>query len=231
VLAAAGCLPAGRLPARGARADHAANTSRLRHAATCRLLPPASGNRAPRQLPAAPPQLPPSPPMVPQIPFVAQYRKEMCGELLVLGGRDEPRTVGGDKDQEKADANYPLGTIRVGGCAVPGEGGGCRMCCKSRTHAAMPEAALAPCAWAPSWPPPRPATLCWFAPSTSPCKLPLLPSTLPALPLCAAGRGAQDPAVRRAVRGARAGAAVARDASAARGAAGRLRKGSGGDYE
>lgn len=44
----------------------------------------------------------------PQIPFIAQYRKEVCGELLAVRSRDEPQGLDGD-----AATGIPAGTIRV----------------------------------------------------------------------------------------------------------------------
>ena len=43
------------------------------------------------------------------MPFIAQYRKELCGELLALRYRDEPGTV----DEGEATKDIPRGTIRV----------------------------------------------------------------------------------------------------------------------
>ena len=45
----------------------------------------------------------------PQVPFIAQYRKEVCGELLAVRSSDEPRTA-----EERVGAT-PAGVIRVSG--------------------------------------------------------------------------------------------------------------------
>ncbi|KAL4447813.1 hypothetical protein ABPG75_005032 [Micractinium tetrahymenae] len=43
-----------------------------------------------------------------EIPFIAQYRKEMCGELLAVRSSDEPQGMESD-----TTANFPAGTIRA----------------------------------------------------------------------------------------------------------------------
>ena len=48
---------------------------------------------------------------VPQVPFVAQYRKEACGELLALRSSDEPRGT----SEDAAALDCPAGAIRVRG--------------------------------------------------------------------------------------------------------------------
>ena len=55
-----------------------------------------------------------------QLPFIAQYRKEQCGELLSMRSSDEPRVVprqsshGGEQQPAHPDMqSYPPGTIKV----------------------------------------------------------------------------------------------------------------------
>ncbi|KAI3425064.1 hypothetical protein D9Q98_008441 [Chlorella vulgaris] len=43
-----------------------------------------------------------------EVPFVAQYRKELCGELLVVRPSDEPKVVRAGED----NGRYPRGTIK-----------------------------------------------------------------------------------------------------------------------
>ncbi|EFN54675.1 hypothetical protein CHLNCDRAFT_58171 [Chlorella variabilis] len=43
-----------------------------------------------------------------EIPFVAQYRKEKCGELLVVRSSDEPKTT----SEQDAGGGYPAGTMK-----------------------------------------------------------------------------------------------------------------------
>ena len=54
----------------------------------------------------------------PQVPFIARYRKEHCGELLAVGGEDKPRPL---KD-DQASQHFPPGTIRVRGWLHSGMG-------------------------------------------------------------------------------------------------------------
>lgn len=80
------CLPVG-------------NASKREDAARRSAPPPAH--------PLVAPALPPLPPC-PQIPFIAQYRKEVCGELLAMRSSDEPQGL--DLD---GSGGFPRGTIRV----------------------------------------------------------------------------------------------------------------------
>lgn len=50
-----------------------------------------------------------APPCPPQVPFIAQYRKELCGELLAVRYKDEPGTV----DEGEANKDNPCGIIKV----------------------------------------------------------------------------------------------------------------------
>ncbi|PSC69358.1 transcription elongation factor SPT6 [Micractinium conductrix] len=49
-----------------------------------------------------------------EVPFIARYRKEHCGELLAVGGEDKPRPL---KD-DQASQHFPPGTIRAGGRTI-----------------------------------------------------------------------------------------------------------------
>ena len=70
-----------------------------------------------------------------QLPFIAQYRKEQCGELLSMRASDEPHVVGkaqpgqsshgGEQQPSHPDTqSYPPGTVKVCvmGCCVADEG-------------------------------------------------------------------------------------------------------------
>ncbi len=59
-----------------------------------------------------------------QVPFVAQYRKEKCGELLVVRSSDEPKTT---HDQE-ASLSYPAGSMKVRGAGGGSTGPGRPLC-------------------------------------------------------------------------------------------------------
>lgn len=57
--------------------------------------------------------LPPSPPL-PQVPFLAQYRKSQCGELLSLRTADEPWFTGDGRDAlAAANPRFEDGTIQA----------------------------------------------------------------------------------------------------------------------
>lgn len=146
---------------------------------------------------------PPPPSRSLQVPFVAQYRKEACGELLALRGKDEPLTT----DTEHIAPDCPAGTIRVrrgGSGSGRGRAGG--------RQAGRSGLSLRGCAQGL-----RllllPLPLTHLASGTSRSRASLPPARRPAS--CpAAGAPPARAALRRAVDGAGAGAALARAAGA-----------------